>query len=111
VNIGLPEIIALLLAFGALLGAFGKVLLSQINKQFSAAEDARRQTAEHWDSKFRDLESQLRENERQMANLRADLPMQYVRREDWIRFSGTIDAKLDNINTKLDGLREKVAHV
>jgi hypothetical protein len=29
------------------------------------------------------------------------LPLEYVRREDWIRFSSTLDAKLDAMRTEL----------
>jgi hypothetical protein len=42
--------------------------------------------------------------ERAMLELRAALPLEYVRREDWIRFSGTLDAKLDAMR---DEMREE----
>jgi len=41
------------------------------------------------------------EVERQMMRLKAQLPLEYVRREDWIRFSSTLDAKLDAMRTEL----------
>ncbi len=43
------------------------------------------------------------EIERGLFELRASLPLEYVRREDWIRFSGTLDAKLD-------AMREEMRH-
>ena len=41
------------------------------------------------------------EVEREVMKLKAQLPLEYVRREDWIRFSSTLDAKLDAIRTDL----------
>jgi hypothetical protein len=41
------------------------------------------------------------EIERQMLKLKAQLPLEYVRREDWIRFSSTLDAKLDAMRAEL----------
>ncbi|MEW5763702.1 MAG: hypothetical protein ACOYXN_00475 [Acidobacteriota bacterium] len=40
--------------------------------------------------------------ERQILRLEGQLPNEYVRREDWIRFSASIDAKLDRLNEKFD---------
>ncbi len=37
-----------------------------------------------------------------------NLPLEYVRREDWIRFSGTLDAKLDAMREEM---REQIAEV
>jgi hypothetical protein len=39
--------------------------------------------------------------EREVMKLKAQLPLEYVRREDWIRFSSTLDAKLDAMRTEL----------
>lgn len=50
--------------------------------------------------------------EREMLKLRAQLPMDYVRREDWIRFSNTLEAKLDalraEVRVEIVELRERV---
>jgi hypothetical protein len=46
------------------------------------------------------------EVERGLFELRAALPLEYVRREDWIRFSGTLDAKLDAMR---DEVRQETA--
>ncbi len=49
--------------------------------------------------------------ERELLQLRADLPIAYVRREDWIRFGNTLEAKLDalrvEVRTELLALRER----
>jgi hypothetical protein len=46
--------------------------------------------------------------EKQLTDLRVNLPLEYVRREDWIRFSGTLDAKLDAMREEM---REQIAEV
>ena len=46
--------------------------------------------------------------ERSLFELRASLPLEYVRREDWIRFSGSLDAKLDAMREEM---REEIADV
>lgn len=45
--------------------------------------------------------------ERDLLELRADMPLNYVRREDWIRFSSVIDAKQDTLNEKINRLLER----
>jgi hypothetical protein len=48
--------------------------------------------------------------ERELLRLKAELPIEYVRREDWIRFSNTLEAKLDALRAELraeiSGLRD-----
>ncbi len=46
------------------------------------------------------------EVEKDLLRLRAELPVDYVRREDWIRNQTVIEAKLDGLATKLESLKE-----
>ncbi len=46
--------------------------------------------------------------EREMLKLKAQLPLEYVRREDWIRFSSTLDAKFDAMRAEV---REEIAEL
>jgi hypothetical protein len=39
--------------------------------------------------------------ERELLKLKAELPVEYVRREDWIRFGNTLEAKLDALRAEL----------
>ena len=59
----------------------------------------------HQQSALQDA-SRWQEIERGFYELRASLPLEYVRREDWIRFSGTLDAKLDAMREEM---REEIA--
>jgi hypothetical protein len=76
--------------------SFSRVVISTIDQRFARLDDD-----------LRKLEEAAHENEKGLLRLRADLPNEYVRREDWIRFSGVIDSKLDALSTKLDALRER----
>lgn len=106
----------LVLSFiGAAFGA-GKVLLSQVEKRldarFKAQEEARRLTSEHWDTRFATLDAAARKEtgqwqqfERELLTLKADLPVLYVRREDYVRNQTVIEAKLDAVALKIENLQ------
>jgi len=107
----------LLMFFGAV-WAFGKVLLKQIEKRlderFAAQETLRMESQKHWDTKFaaidqarRDESGQWQRIERELLSLKADLPTQYVRREDYIRNQTIIEAKLDAVYSKLEVIQVK----
>ncbi len=61
----------------------------------------------HRSATLRDSE-RWQEIERSVFELRASMPLEYVRREDWIRFSGSLDAKLDAMREEM---REEIAEV
>jgi hypothetical protein len=77
--------------------AFVAVNASTIQWLLKRRDDERRRDSDRVD----DLE-------RQLTDLRVNLPLEYVRREDWIRFSGTLDAKLDAMREEM---REQIAEV
>ena len=78
--------------------ALSKVILKAMDNRFDA-QDAKFKVLSQ---DMRRIESSGHENEKAILRLRADLPNEYVRREDWIRFSGLIDTKMDRLNEKLD---------
>jgi hypothetical protein len=53
------------------------------------------------DSARTEASKALSELERDLLKLRAELPVDYVRREDWIRFSNTLEAKLDAMRAEV----------
>lgn len=115
------QLITLLLAFLGFLFAAGRLLLSQIdrrlNDRFEAIEKAReegqaswRQTfAQHIDEERRETEL-MRNIEREFLRFQADLPVLYVRREDYVRGQSVIEAKLDALYNKLEVVQMKGAH-
>lgn len=114
------HLIYVTIAFMGMVWAFGKLLLWQFNKRlderhiaqtvllderFATQEKARVEGMGHWDSRFTNLEKTLKEEgkewrrvERELMDLKADLPTLYVRREDYVRNQTIIEAKLDAIH-------------
>ncbi len=60
-----------------------------------------------------DNAKKLAELQRDILRLCADLPLEYVRREDWIRFGNVLDAKMDanraEMREALAGLHHELA--
>lgn len=112
------QLVTLLISFFGFAFGAGKLLLGQIDKRldtrFDSMEEARKLNTEHWDAKFKAvLEDQQkgteawRSLERDFLKFRGDLPLEYVRREDFIRNQSVIEAKLDALALHLQNLQLK----
>lgn len=116
VQVELWQLVGLLITFFGCVAGFGKVLMDQAEKRSQerqrAHEDARKADREHSDKRFDSLEKASREEagqwqrvERDLLQLRADLPVHYVRREDYVRNQAVLEAKLDTIFEKVENVR------
>ena len=101
---------AIVAVIGLVIG-FSRLLLSQFEKRMDERFDAQDRMRE---SRLEMIERNLSTESQRIQLLTekidaaaARMPMEYVRRDDWIRFSSTIDAKLDRLNEKFDNLRER----
>jgi hypothetical protein len=97
----------------------GKVIVGQFSLRLDERQEAqdklrtvREQTL---DTRFTSLENSIKQEgdgwrtvERDLLHLKADLPIQYTRREDTIRQEVVIHAKLDALASKIDALRAGV---
>lgn len=112
------QLVTLLLAFLGFLFGAGRLLLSQIDRRlserFTAMEKAREEGGKHWDERFTRLQEQAQrdaqnvaELERSLLRFQAELPLQYVRREDYVRGQSVIEAKLDALYSKLEVVQMK----
>lgn len=108
----------LLISFFGFSAAAGKMLLAQSNKRldekFSAFETIRVQATKNLEDKFTALMEQhkedakgLQELEKEFLRFQRDLPLEYVRREDWMRNQTIIEAKLDALALKIENLQLK----
>lgn len=115
------QLITLLLAFLGFLFAAGKLLLTQIdrrlNERFETIEKAREEGQASWRAIFaQHLDEERRETdlmrniEREFLRFQAELPLQYVRREDYVRGQSVIEAKLDALYNKLEVVQMKGAN-
>ena len=76
-------------------GALVKVIISQYEKSLDTRFSALSLTIEKDQEVTRRLE-------RDFLRMQADLPLHYVRREDYIRGQSVIEAKLDGLGTKVE---------
>ena len=118
IELELWHLITLLLSFFGAVAGFGKVLLGQFEKRlterFKALDEAReigsKQLREslqrHMDQEAKTIE-RLQGFEREFLSLKAELPLHYVRREDYIRGQSVIEAKLDAVYNKLELVQMK----
>lgn len=110
----------MLSVFATVVVALVKLLLTQFEKRlaerFAAQDAARTAAAAHWDQNFTQvLERQekdaqaLAQLERAFLKFQAELPVNYVRREDWVRGQSVIEAKLDGLALKFENVLLKGA--
>ncbi|VXD04119.1 MULTISPECIES: hypothetical protein [unclassified Pseudomonas] len=110
----------LLSIFVGIVTGLVKLLLGQFEKRLAdrfAAQDAARQSASrHWEESFaklldrQDKEAEtVKQLERAFMRFQADLPLEYVRREDWVRGQSVIEAKLDGLALKFENVLLKGA--
>lgn len=83
--------ISLLGIFSTLVFGLVRLLLGQLEKRL----------AERFAAQDREI-AQIADLERQLLRFQADLPLQYVRREDYVRNQTVIEAKLDAVFAKLE---------
>lgn len=112
VELELWQLISLLLAFLGCVAGFGRVILTQIDQRletrFKAQEEARksssaafRELLDGYVKQAQETASELTSLERQFLQFKADLPLNYVRREDYVRGQSVIEAKLDALYSEL----------
>ena len=113
VQIEFWQLVLLLVGFFGACAAGGKLLLDQqqrhLDERFASQEEARRTNHSQLSSRLdgienahRDESNQWQRIEREMLKFQAELPVHYVRREDYIRGQSVIEAKLDGLGMKLE---------
>lgn len=116
----LTFLFGLAVTFMGCIFGFAKVLGGQIDKRldekFEAQEEARetgakalRETIERYTGHADRTAEQVQSLERDFLKWQAELPVLYVRREDYIRGQSVIEAKLDALYNKLEVVQLKGA--
>ncbi len=93
------------LFFCGVLSAWGVIIIATTRWTLTrglAANDLRMAQVE---KSISDGKAENQKREREILQLRCDLPLEYVRREDAIRQETVINAKLDTLAAKIDYLR------
>lgn len=120
VSLELWQLITLLLAFLGCVAGFGKILLDQFERRqserFAAHDIARAEGQKAMRDLFEQHLTEERRNadavqdlERDFLRWQADLPLNYVRREDYVRGQVIIEAKLDAVYNKIEVVQLKGA--
>lgn len=118
VEFDLGQLLYLTLALVSAFWALGKLLAVQYGKRLDekfAAQAAERKVADqtlndtlqrHLDEERR-MATQLGSLERDFLEWKAELPLNYVRREDYIRGQTVLEAKMDALYSKLEVVQLK----
>jgi len=107
------HLVTLLVMFLGATAAAGKLFLGQLQRhlddRFQAQDEARKANHTAVSARLDAIESTSREEanqwqrvERELMSMKAEMPLNYVRREDYIRGQSVIEAKLDGLATKLE---------
>ena len=106
----------------SLVGTFAVVIIMSVRTIVAGVNDSvatsiKLQT-ENFDKKFDELSAAMESNnvdhrklEREFLEFKAVMPEKYVGRNDWIRYGGGIDAKVDYVGEKVHTLSIQVAHL
>lgn len=108
-------VLGMLGSAGAAVLAFGRFalrqLLSQMDARFETMEQSRSEATKHWDNRFSSIEHGNAETakdtqrvERELLMLKAELPQQFVRRDDFIVVQSRLESKLDAMGNRLERL-------
>lgn len=119
-QVDLWQLLGLLLGLLATLASLGlgfaRMLLSQVeqrlDERFLSLQKARDDSRVVCLNRFSEIDRERREEiaqwqrvERDLLALRAELPLHYVRREDYVRGQTVVEAKLDALALKLENLQ------
>ena len=103
----LLSLAALIAAFAAVVWVFGTALVNQFKAQLDGRFAAIQTEVSRRAQEEVDVAQQLRVFEKDFLTFQRDLPLQYVRREDYIRGQTVIEAKLDALYSKLELVQMK----
>lgn len=107
------QLVTLLVSFFGFVAGVAKVVGRQnvkyLDTRFATMEESRKEAdaaihntlKQHIEDEAKNSD-QLIALERQMLRWQADMPLQYVRREDFIRNQTNIEAKLDGLALKIE---------
>lgn len=98
---GAGLVCSLVAGFWAVFVLAGKQFEKRLDERFELQEKARVEGRKLWNDRLTRLEEDYRQLERAYLKHLAELPREYVRREDHIRFETVITAKLDALYAQL----------
>lgn len=98
------QLITLLLAFFGFVAAAFKVYSAQAQRAMALQFEAMNKRLDSIDATGRAEANNWQRVERELLNLKAELPLHYVRREDYVQAIATIMAKLDAMAMRFENI-------
>lgn len=94
-------ILLISMVLGAFVGLL-KLLMGQQLKHIDASFSSQNKRLDAIEQASKDESTQWQRVERELMGLKAELPVAYVRRDDYIRGQSVLEAKLDGLATKIE---------
>lgn len=85
----------------------GKVALNQMERAEDLRHKALHQQMNKIEQDIRAESAQWQRIERELLALKADLPLNYVRRDDFVRIQSVIESKLDGLALRIENAQLK----
>jgi chromosome segregation ATPase len=101
-ELNVANVLAILIAFIGALWALIKIIAHQQKTNFEQKMEALTSAMKSVSASVDKDRESTRALERQLMDLRAELPRDYVRREDFIRAIATIETKIDNLALRME---------
>lgn len=105
------HLVTLLLTLAGAFFTLAKLLLGQQLKHIDAAFAAQNARLAAIEQANKDEVGNWHRIEREILQLKAELPLNYVRREDYVQTVATIMAKLDAISLRMENILLKIKGV
>ncbi|MDW9237000.1 putative phage membrane domain protein [Burkholderia thailandensis] len=99
------QLASMFATFVGLLGAAGKALFVQIERHQADRDQKQEEQLRMLLEQIGRQTDNVARVERDFLKFQADLPLQYVRREDYVRNQTVIEAKLDAVALKIENLQ------
>lgn len=109
IQLELWHIITLCITLAGFFFGLVKALMAQQLSHIDAAFASQNSRLEKIEQANRDEASNWQRAERELLMLKAELPLHYVRREDYVQAVATIMAKLDNMAMRFENILLKGA--
>ena len=91
----------LFIFLAGLIAAWSVLIVAVLRTMFKAHCDDINSRLEGWGKDISKLEKDVLE-------MKADLPLSYVRKEDFVRFEVVINTKLDRVHDSIERLKERL---
>ncbi len=101
-ELNVANVLVILIAFIGALWALVKIIAHLQEKNLEQKMTALTAAMQSVSTSVEKDRESTRALERQFMELRAELPRDYVRREDFIRSIGTIETKIDNLALRME---------